>query len=43
MSAYLDMPAFAAPHLPVQGTLKKPVELAQLLDVVDRTCGHHSK
>lgn len=38
MSAYLDRPGFAAPHLPVQATLKKPLDLSRLLDSVNSHC-----
>jgi CheY-like chemotaxis protein len=42
MSAYVDMPGFAAPHLPVKATLKKPLQLDNLLETIDRCCGRHS-
>jgi two-component system chemotaxis response regulator CheY len=43
MSAYLDMPGFAAPHLPVQATLKKPLDLDRLLDSVNSHCNCQSR
>ncbi len=43
MSAYLDMPGFAAPHLPVEATLKKPLDLDRLLDLVNSHCNCQSK
>lgn len=43
MSAYLDMPGFAAPHLPVEATLKKPLDLDRLLDSVNSHCNCQSK
>jgi CheY-like chemotaxis protein len=41
MSANLNLPGFAAPHLPVQATLKKPIHSDHLLEVVDRFCTDH--
>ena len=38
MSAYLDMPGFAAPHLPVDATVKKPLPLDKLLETIDTCC-----
>ncbi len=38
MSAYVDMPGFAAPHLPVEETLKKPLDLNRLLESVKNHC-----
>jgi CheY-like chemotaxis protein len=43
MSAYLDMPGFAAPHLPVEATLKKPLDLERLLDSVNNHCNCQPK
>jgi CheY-like chemotaxis protein len=43
MSAYLGMPGFAVPHLPVGATLKKPLDLSRLLQTIVSLCARHAK
>ncbi len=35
MSAHLDIPRHAAPHLPVAATIRKPIDIAQLLETLE--------